>query len=198
MLDSRPPCRGPLYPLVFVCIQDGWINHNDSVPVGAGNWKWTPVTVSSLQLSATDWLNHRRSSCVYGTWAGDWQLITQHWTILPLWIERVTLIMTGPYLLSTGDSFLILCLSLSSVSPSPVLSLSVSLTLSHLLPQEPLVFFHSWLRPFRSLYFFILLCLSSLFLRFLIALACLCLTQFPGFDLGHFFCLLHSLPVSEQ
>lgn len=48
-------------------IQSGWINHNESAPVEAGSWKWTPVTVSILQLAATSWLI-KEGHLVCGTW----------------------------------------------------------------------------------------------------------------------------------
>lgn len=86
--------------------------------------------------------DQKRSPCVCRTWSGDWQLITQHWTILPLRIERGTLITADPYLLSTADSFLIfwsLNHSLSSVSPP----LSCVFLPPHPHPNELLGFFCS-------------------------------------------------------
>lgn len=143
MLDSCPPCGGPLYPLK-ICVNSEWMN-KPYWQCASGSWKWTPATVSSLRLPATDWLIHRRSPCVGRTWAEDWQLITQHWTILPERIERGTLIITDPYLLSTGDSFLIFCGLYHSLCPLFLPLCPASLCCSHI----------CCLRNFWSILFFI-------------------------------------------
>lgn len=127
--DLYQPLRAPLYPLKFffsLWAQSEWINHNDSVPVGAESQHLSLLVLCSSLPPADD---ERRSPCGCGTW----QQTTQRWTILPLREEKGTLIISDPYLLTTGDPFLIFSSSNHFLRPLLVLRCPPLLSLSLLL-----------------------------------------------------------------
>lgn len=148
-----------------------------------GSWKWTPVTVSSLLLPASDGLIHRRSPCVGGTWlAADnsaldytpredreggtyhkWPLSAVSWRVIAHLVRLVSL-------------------PLSSVSPP--------LRLSRLLPQELLVCLIRYLR--QGLMFFLVWPKPPL-LHYRTSPSVSSLFAVKLFDLHHVLCL-HSSP----